>query len=314
MIGVRTQAWRRLGRAFAGLCAFAACSACDESTTAPDGGRDAAASESGTSRGVEIGPDLTACEEHVDCRLVETACSRCCKTGAIAVDRMDAFDAAFERACSDYRGAECDCAPPDVIARCREGACQAVAREDVEECFSPTQNLWTATSADAVGCRCDAGDGRACTSTGAIECAFVGGTGEAAWHAVGGKACLPRKLEDAVDPSDPDAVTVHLFVVPANAPPVPLDIWLDDVHVVTGYFEYGSPDMDPGHIYDFDVSVAAPTVTLRAEGPDAELEESIDVPAERWVLVSYDLDNVTTPGEVTPRLRVDVSEHAVGFD
>jgi hypothetical protein len=125
-------------------------------------------------------------------------------------------------------------------------------------------------------------------------------------------SCVPHELADPVDAADPDAVTVNLSVIPANGPVVPIDVWLDDVHVVEGTFDYGPSNQDPGRIYPFELTVAGPDVTLRAEAPEATVEHTFEAPAERWVVLTYDL-NESASGTM-PELRVDVYDRPLGFD
>ena len=98
---------------------------------------------------------------------------------------------------------------------------------------------------------------------------------------------------------------------PRRGPVMPIDVWLDDVHVVEGFFDYGPSGSDPGRIYSFELSVAGPTTTLRAEAPEATLEETIDVSAERWVVLTYELGK-TNSG--VPSLTLAVSDRPVAFD
>lgn len=284
-----------------------------------DAGQDAARPDAGSKAGsgtdtrVVIGPELTACEEHLDCQLVETACSGCCVNGAIAKQRAEAFQTDFEAACRDYRGGICRCLPPDVVPRCYDHECMAVARADVLDCFSPAQNAWAAFADDGVGCSCELEEPRACASEGALECTSVP-SGAAAWHGIEDASCIARKLADPAPADDPEAVPLHLFVIPPPGPPAPIDVWIDDVHVVTGYFDYGPWNLDPGLTYLFDLSVVGPTLTLRAEAPQAMLEQAIEAPAERWVVLHYSLDKVSNPGEINPKLILTVSDRPFGSD
>src|SRR5262245_34651575 len=65
-----------------------------DSGTAADTGT--AAPRAGLAEEVTIGPDLTACQQHTDCALVETGCNGCCQTGAIAIGKGGAFRVLFE--------------------------------------------------------------------------------------------------------------------------------------------------------------------------------------------------------------------------
>jgi hypothetical protein len=111
-------------------------------------------------------------------------------TGAIAADQRREFDSAFEEACSDYHGGSCNCIPPDVVARCKDGECVIVARDEIKDCFSPTKNASSAAAPDAVGCHCDIDmtNVRVCTDAGALECVETGTVEGPVWQSVEG-AC-----------------------------------------------------------------------------------------------------------------------------
>jgi hypothetical protein len=177
-----------------GSCIGAAAMA--PSDAGADAGEDAGA-DAGlalTRRGalVTITSAYTACSAHQDCTLVDTGCNGCCQLGAITREFESNYTANFELACEGYSGGICDCQPPDLVARCEDGACQAVDRAAVADCFSPTQNHETAYDPGAVGCPCSELEAQICVPPAALVCAAVGGTGRLAWTAVEDGPCEPR--------------------------------------------------------------------------------------------------------------------------
>ena len=130
------------------------------------------------------------CQEHADCVLVENGCDSCCQLDAINVALQSTYSDNFSLACEGYMGGICDCQPSDEFARCVDGACAAVLRKDIQDCYSPLQNVETAYDVGAIGCACDVEDEAVCIGAASLYC-MRGTTGAAtlSWIAVNDGVC-----------------------------------------------------------------------------------------------------------------------------
>lgn len=121
---------------------------------------------------------------------------------------------------------------------------------------------------------------------------------------------MPLKLADLPVNAGETAVVMHLFVLNESGDPyVGIHITLDDVSIVAGDFWTGPADQDPGKVYTFDVTVPAGSHTLATSSDGPDVEVSIEVPGERWVVLSC-FDEDVLPA----RFTLDVHAQPVGFD
>jgi len=186
------------GHCTAGVCVGQAATASPDAGDAGgggDGGGSLVLTRNGAT--VEIGAGYTACAQDADCALVSTSCDQCCDFGAVTTTLQSTYATSFEQACTGYAGPECTCATPDLVARCDAGACVVVTRDQVTDCFSPTQNTERAYEPGAIGCACNAGDPDACVPLGALSCTQDQGTGAFAWIALADGVCGPRSSDCA---------------------------------------------------------------------------------------------------------------------
>ena len=97
----------------------------------------------------------------------------------------------------------------------------------------------------------------------------------------------PLKLADLSSPGNVARESLHLYVSnqSSDAQLVNIDVTIDNMRVVTGDFDVAGQH----NWYEFTILVPAGSHTLRASSRsnEAELEQAIDVPAERWAVVDY---------------------------
>lgn len=130
--------------------------------------------------------------------------------------------------------------------------------------------------------------------------AFLGGCGDTAEPAGNGQqsAELPRKLAELPETGE---TAFHLVVSNQSfdTDPVRIDVYVDDVHVVTGDFEVGSQHSH--HTFDF--STAPETHHVRAVTVDGiELEEDLELTAETWgILTFWHYATAQSGAEATPK-------------
>lgn len=114
------------------------------------------------------------CAEHAECAMVETSCDGCCGQTAINTLLVERYSEEMPGACEGYEGPECDCAHEDLVARCIEGRCTALPREDEEvACYAPGRNEETAYESGSVGCSCTTPGQSICTGPTALFCEHV---------------------------------------------------------------------------------------------------------------------------------------------
>ena len=63
------------------------------------------------------------CVQASDCMVVDAHCGGCCDWVAISKAEAGVFLAAKNAACEGYRGEQCRCSIPDLVAFCSNGTC-----------------------------------------------------------------------------------------------------------------------------------------------------------------------------------------------
>jgi hypothetical protein len=119
----------------------------------------------------------------------------------------------------------------------------------------------------------------------------------------------PLKLGDIASTGNIARETLHLYVSNQSVgqPLVNIDVMIDDVRVVTGDFDVGSQHS----WFEFEILVPIGSHTLRASsfGAPANLQQTIDVRAERWAVLEYWND-----GEVEiPKFSLSLHDEPVSF-
>ncbi len=103
----------------------------------------------------------------------------------------------------------------------------------------------------------------------------------------------PEKLTDL--PANAETVPLHLYVTNQSfdISPVGIDVWLQETHVITGGFAVEGQHT----LILFDLEVPIGNHVLRAEALEGSvvLTATIQVPAERWGVLSF----WYSPGEPT---------------
>jgi hypothetical protein len=136
---------------------------------------------------VRVSDRYRTCGVDDDCVLVSTSCNACCDQDAIGTGDRDAYRTNFERACSGYQGAICDCEPLDLVPICQDGSCRALPRDAARDCYSPTQNVTRAHDPGAVGCACGQAGLQICVGGVALIC--TKGTSGPTWTTVEDGPC-----------------------------------------------------------------------------------------------------------------------------
>jgi len=97
----------------------------------------------------------------------------------------------------------------------------------------------------------------------------------------------PYKLADVPMPPGENGVSLHLYVSNQSfeRPLAEINVYLDGAYVVTGDFDVGSQH----NWHEFEIAVPPGSLSLRAIMPEgsAELDQQIEVPAERWAVLNY---------------------------
>ena len=119
----------------------------------------------------------------------------------------------------------------------------------------------------------------------------------------------PLKLTDAVDAGP--SVPLHLFVSNQSfaSPLVDISVVIEGRRVVTGDFDVGGQH----NWFEFEIAVPPGTLMVQAYSADgnADLNQVIDVPAERWAVLDYWYDGGSPEAEY---FTLTVHESAPGFE
>lgn len=99
-------------------------------------------------------------------------------------------------------------------------------------------------------------------------------------------ACVSRQPEQIGELGGGD-VPLHIVVSNQSfaTSPVDIDVYVDDVHVITGDFPVGSQHSFIH--YDFTTGAGEHTVRAESSRGEATLEETFELPAERWGTIFY---------------------------
>lgn len=97
----------------------------------------------------------------------------------------------------------------------------------------------------------------------------------------------PYKLGDVPAPVGTAGVPLHLYVSnqSVDRPLVEINVYIDGAYVVTGDFDVGGQH----NWYEFEIAVPPGSLSVRAIMPEgsAQLDQEIEVPAERWAVLDY---------------------------
>jgi hypothetical protein len=129
------------------------------------------------------------CAQDLHCTLVGTSCNGCCGRDAINSALVETYERESTAACDDFDGPVCRCMPQDLVARCAEGRCRAVARIAERDCFSPEQNAGRAFEPGEQGCPCALEGLSACSDGNALACVLDSAAQELKWTALPGGMC-----------------------------------------------------------------------------------------------------------------------------
>jgi hypothetical protein len=125
-----------------------------------------------------------------------------------------------------------------------------------------------------------------------------------------GVPVTPLKLGDVSAAGNIASEILHLYVSNQSFtdPLVSIDIYIDDRHVISGDFDVGSQHS----WFEFEILVPVGSHSLKASSrsQDLELQQTIDVPAERWAVVDYWNDG----GEEIEKFAVSVHDQPVSFE
>jgi hypothetical protein len=97
----------------------------------------------------------------------------------------------------------------------------------------------------------------------------------------------PLKLADVPLAENAPRVTLHLYVSNQSfdAPLVNIEVSIDETRVVTG--DYAVEDQHSWHEFEIIVPTGSHTLHVWSSSHEADLDQLIDLPGERWAVINY---------------------------